>query len=161
MKYFTNCKTLNELKSEYRRLVMIHHPDRGGDPEIMKQINNDHDERFEQLKAGYNATADDNHKCAETPEEFRDILNVLFTLDGLEIELCGSWLWIGGNTREHKDALKAAGCTWCSKKKLWSWHHPEEKRTYHRGKRSIDEIRAKYGSTTFEKTENSKLNGAA
>ena len=31
MKYFTNCKNLDELKKEYRRLAMIHHPDRGGD----------------------------------------------------------------------------------------------------------------------------------
>lgn len=39
MRYFTNCKNLDELKKEYRRLSMIHHPDRGGDPEIMKAIN--------------------------------------------------------------------------------------------------------------------------
>ncbi len=31
MKYFTNCTTLEALKHEYRRLCMIHHPDRGGD----------------------------------------------------------------------------------------------------------------------------------
>ena len=31
MKYFTNVKTLDELKKEYRRLLMLHHPDRGGD----------------------------------------------------------------------------------------------------------------------------------
>ena len=30
MKYFTNCKTLDELKAEYRRLAMANHPDRGG-----------------------------------------------------------------------------------------------------------------------------------
>ena len=31
MKYFTSCTTLEALKKEYRRLCMIHHPDRGGD----------------------------------------------------------------------------------------------------------------------------------
>ena len=31
MKFFTDCKTLDELKAEYRRLIKIHHPDRGGD----------------------------------------------------------------------------------------------------------------------------------
>ena len=31
MKYFANCTTLDALKHEYRRLCMIHHPDRGGD----------------------------------------------------------------------------------------------------------------------------------
>ena len=27
MKYFTNCKTLDELKAEYRRLAMANHPE--------------------------------------------------------------------------------------------------------------------------------------
>lgn len=39
MKYFTNCHTLEALKREYRRLSMIHHPDRGGDAEIVKTVN--------------------------------------------------------------------------------------------------------------------------
>ena len=72
MKYFTNCKTLNELKAEYRRLVMIHHPDRGGDEETMKAINNEYDERFPILKLQYNQTAaEPTHETAEsTRSEF-------------------------------------------------------------------------------------------
>lgn len=27
MKYFTTCTTLDELKKEFRRLAMLHHPD--------------------------------------------------------------------------------------------------------------------------------------
>lgn len=72
MKYFTNCKTLNELKAEYRRLVMIHHPDRGGDEEAMKAINNEYDELFPVLKLQYNQTAaEPTHETAEsTRREF-------------------------------------------------------------------------------------------
>lgn len=51
MKYFTNCKNLDELKKEFRRLAMIHHPDRGGDQETMKAINNEYDAAFPVLKA--------------------------------------------------------------------------------------------------------------
>jgi exodeoxyribonuclease VII large subunit len=50
MKFFTNCKSLDELKAEYRKLVKLHHPDRGGDPEVMKAINNEYEKRFEELK---------------------------------------------------------------------------------------------------------------
>ena len=39
MKYFIECKTLDELKKEYRRLAMIHHPDVGGTVEAMQAIN--------------------------------------------------------------------------------------------------------------------------
>lgn len=149
-KYFTNVKTLDDLKKAYRRLAMLHHPDRGGDPEVMKQINNEHDALFEVLKDAHNRSADEFHQTTETAEEFRDIIERLLKLDGLEIELCGSWLWIGGNTKEHKEALKAAGCRWSNNKKLWYWHHAEEGHRWHKGKKSMSEIRAKYGSQTFK-----------
>lgn len=51
MKYFAQCKNLEELKKEFRRLAMIHHPDRGGDVETMKEINNEYDMMFPVLKA--------------------------------------------------------------------------------------------------------------
>lgn len=150
MKYFTNIKTLDELKAAYRRLAMQYHPDRGGDTETMKAINNEHDELFEQLKRQHNASADEYHQTTETPEEFRAIIELLLRLDGLTVELCGSWLWIGGNTREHKDALKAAGCRWSNNKKLWYWHHAEEGRKWRRGKATMSDIRTKYGSQVFD-----------
>lgn len=149
MKYFTNVKTLDELKAQYRRLAMKHHPDRGGDLETMKAINDEHDQLFEILKKQHNASADEYHQTTETAEEFRDILDVLLKLNGLVVELCGSWLWIGGDTKQHKDALKAAGCRWSSSKKLWYWRHPEESRPWHRGNKTISQIRTKYGSQVF------------
>ena len=146
-KYFVPTPaTLDELKAQYRKLAMLHHPDRGGDLDTMKAINNEHDTIFEMLKAGYNATADADHQTTETAEEFRDILEVLMNLDGLEIELCGAWLWISGNTLAHKDALKAAGCGWSSNKKMWYWRHPENAGRYHKSKSTMTDIRAKYGS---------------
>lgn len=164
MKYFTNIHTLDELKKAYRRLAMIHHPDVGGDAETMKAINNEHDALFEQLKKQHNATADENHQTTETPEEFRDIIEKLLTMDGLDVELCGSWLWIGGETKKHKDALKAMGCNWSSKKKLWYWHHKEDGSRWYRGKKSMNQIRSKYGSQTFrggrESSNFDQLSGA-
>lgn len=150
MKYFTNINTLDELKAEYRRLSLKHHPDRGGDTATMQEINAEHDELFELLKKQHNASADEFHQTTETPEEFRAIIELLLRLDGLTVELCGSWLWIGGNTREHKDALKAAGCQWSSNKKLWYWHHAEEGRKWRRGKATMSDIRTKYGSQVFD-----------
>ena len=149
MTYFTNCSTLDELKREYRRLVMIFHPDCGGSTEAMQQVNTDHDAMFELLKRSHNAGADEAHQTTETPEEFRDIITALLKLDGLAVELCGSWLWIGGNTRANKEALKAAGCRWSKNKKLWYWHHAEDGARWSRGKKSIGEIRSKYGSQVF------------
>ena len=150
MKYFTNINTLDELKAAYRRLSMKHHPDRGGDTATMQEINAEHDELFERLKKQHNASADEFHQTTETPEEFREIIELLLKLEGLTVELCGSWLWIGGDTRQHKETLKAAGCHWSNNKKLWYWHHAEEGRKWRRGKATMSDIRTKYGSQVFD-----------
>ena len=72
-------------------------------------------------------------------------------LEGLNIDLLGSWLWIGGNTKENKEALKALGCRWASKKKLWYWHTESETRRHYKKSISIEEIEAKYGKQTISR----------
>ena len=149
MKYFTACQTLDELKKEYRRLVMIHHPDHGGSTATMQDINTEYEKRFEVLKNQHNATADEHHKTTEAPEEFINIINALIKFPGIIVELCGSWLWISGDTIPVKEQLKAAGCRWSSSKKMWYWHHPEDGSRWHKGKKTMQEIRNKYGSQTY------------
>lgn len=149
MNYFTNIHTLDDLKHEYRRLVMLHHPDKGGNTATMQAINAEYAAKHEELKRAWNTTHDSEHQCTEAPEEFRDIIEALLRMDGIEVELCGSWLWLSGNTFDHKDELKALGCKWASKKKMWSWHHEEAGSRFYRGKKTMNEIRSKYGSQTF------------
>lgn len=67
MKYFTNCATLDDLKKEFRRLCMIHHPDRGGDTATMAAINAEYEALFPALKLVYNKTAETpTHETAES-----------------------------------------------------------------------------------------------
>lgn len=150
MKYFASCTTLDELKKEYRRLAMMNHPDRGGNLEIMQQINAEHDKAFEILKKKVNAKAEAGQETTETPEEFREIIEKLIRMVGIDVELCGSWLWISGDTYSNREALRDAGCRWAKSKKMWYWRHEGDA---HRrgGKLSIEAIREKYGSETLVK----------
>lgn len=150
MKYFAACTTLDELKKEYRRLAMIHHPDHGGDTATMQAINGEYAETFARLKNQHNAAADEAHQTTETPEEFIAIISQLLRFPGLIVELCGSWLWITGETYAVRDQLKAAGCRWSSSKKAWYWHHPEEGHRWHKGAATMSDIRTKYGSQTYK-----------
>lgn len=79
MKYFANCNTLDELKKEFRRLAMIHHPDHGGDTATMQAINGEYEALFPRLKLIYNQTAAE--PTHETAESFR---NEFYTQNGFK-----------------------------------------------------------------------------
>ena len=155
--FFDSCKTLNELKAQYRKLAMENHPDMGGDVETMQRINAEHDAMFERLKNAWNAENPEK-KTTETAEEFRDVLNKLFRIPGIVVELCGSWLWIGGNTKPNAKALKEAGCRWSANKGKWYWRHWADGMYYKKHTPfSMDAIRATYGSSILTAEERAAL----
>ena len=146
---------VEDLKSIYRKLALENHPDRGGDKVKMQEINAEYAFLFESLKDVHKSSRPDGprtytaeQKTKETPEDFINICAELFKLDGLEVELCGRWLWIGGNTMQHKDRLKVLGCKWSKGKQKWSWHFPEDAAMSYKGKKawSMDRIRLQFGS---------------
>lgn len=147
---FENITAMNELRKAYRAAAFRFHPDHGGTTEDMQKVNAAFEQRFEQLKKLHNAKADADETgktvhMNETPDKYIRVINELMKLDGLEVELVGAWLWISGDTKKHKDALKTAGCRWASKKRMWYWR-AEEDAAHGRSKKTMDEIREKYGS---------------
>lgn len=144
MKYFASCTTLDALKHEYRRLCMIHHPDRGGDTATMAAINQEYDEAFRRLQSGRTTTAETN-EAEEAPETFRAVISRLVILAGINIEICGSWVWVTGNTYPNREALKAAGLRYSKGKAAWYWK-PEGSYSKARRNYSMDEIRQIHGS---------------
>ena len=159
--YFDSCRNLNDLKSVYKKLAMEHHPDRGGDLRIMQAVNSEYDRVFAVLKDLQNIDAErpetKTRKTTETPGEFRAIVDMLLKLSDVEVELCGSWLWISGDTYRHREALKSCGCRWSSTKKRWYWHHAEDDCRRSRGSMTMKEIRKKYGSKWLANERAAKL----
>lgn len=155
--YFDSCKDKNELKAMYRKLAMKNHPDRGGDEEVMKAINAEYDKALKRILASEGEPVqNEGINVDDLDDGFREVIDKLLNIDGIEIELCGAWLWISGATREHRDELKAAGCRWAPKKKMWYWR-PEGKRSFNpTGIKDMSYIRTMYGS---EKISGEKKNG--
>lgn len=152
--YFDHCQTLAELKAAYRRLAIQNHPDHGGDVATMQAINAEHDRVFARLKEKEDVANDaaGRPRSTEAAADFRRMFDALMPLRGLNIELCGTWVWITGNTREHAEKIKAAGCYWAHKKRAWYWRPAGPRMGRHREK-SLAEIRVKFGSQTLREEE--------
>lgn len=145
-KYFSNPQTLEELKSQYKKLVMKNHPDRGGDHETMVEINLEYEKLFEVLK-NVHKTKDGKmyeKQTNEAPRDFIDLINKLIILEGIHIEIIGCFVWVSGETKPHKDSLKAMGFRWHSTKKMW-YKAPQYYKKYTNKKYSIEEVRNMYG----------------
>ena len=149
--------TFEMIKSAYRRACKHYHPDRNpAGLEMMKIVN-----------AAYSALTDyvpseaqpDLSEELNLGEEMNNALNAIINL-GLTIEICGSWIWVSGDTRPHKEILKEAGFKWAPKKMMWHWR-PEDYKSHSRGKYSMDEVREKHGSVSIRSKEYNRLSGAA
>lgn len=154
--WFDSCNTIEDLKKVYKDLVLKHHPDRGGDNATMAQINAEYDRVFVILqKQSTNKT-----EQAEQVNEYRDLIHQLLNLAGLQIEICGAWLWISGNTYGHKDALKKLGCHFAPVKKLWYWRAENAACYHNHHAKDMEQIRSKYGSAILKAREQEKLQTA-
>ena len=158
MKYFTNCKTAEELKKEYRRLAKELHPDLGGDTEEFKVMQNEFEKMWERLKNVHKNSDGETYtkESTETAEEFIHIIEVLTPLKDILVEICGSWVWVSGNTKEHKDILKELKFKYAHKKQAWYYHTEPYKK---KGKRelTLDEIRDMFGSQSYQKKPEKQL----
>lgn len=165
MKWFKDCKTIEDAKELYKKLCREYHPDlnESDTTETMKSINNEFEQVFKTLKNKHRAettdsTADsrENETTAETPAEFMHIINGLIHCEGVQIDLVGRWVWLTGNTYPYKDIVKGLGFRYASKKKAWYWHSAEDS-CKSRKCLSLDEIKNKYGCKSFATATMPKL----
>lgn len=159
MKWFSQCTNLNEVKAAYKKLAREHHPDLGGDTATMQEINKKY--AFASAKAirGDNLSEEDTEREILQSESYREALEKIIHLQGITIELVGHWIWVTGDTKAHRNALKDAGFYFASKKLAWYFRTGEYK-VNRGGKKSLEEIRVKYGTEVIraEKTKNFYIN---
>lgn len=146
-KWFKDCQTAEAGKELYRQLCKKFHPDNTPDgAAIMAEINDEFREWWKAFKNIHETAEGQRYtkETTETADEFIDILEKLSHLPGLTIDLCGSWLWISGNTFPVRDKLASAGCHWSKGHKKWFWAADIEKKSG-KGHASEKQITEKYG----------------
>jgi len=150
--YFENCKTLQEVKLLFKKLAFEHHPDRGGNTQIMQDINAEYQNIIKNKMFDFSEnTEEQQHDFIKYPE----IINKIVGLEGITIEIIGNWIWVSGNTYPYRAQLKEAGLFFAHKKVMW-YYRPEDYKSTNRKPKDIEEIRTKYGSDVVE--NKSKVN---
>lgn len=162
MGFFT-ASDLNELKSQYRKMAFQYHPDMGGNAKMFSEMKAEYESLFRKFKdIAYEADPEHNKKwdfvnSDELDDGYMRIIDLLVHLANIDIELCGGWLWLTGDTKSVKEQLKACGCHWAPKKKMWYWRPSDYSCRYNRHVHSMEYIRGKYGSQKVVSGKNKEL----
>jgi hypothetical protein len=138
------------IKTAYRKACIKYHPDRNpAGLEMMKAVN-----------IAYQFLHDIDYNGAERPinedvntdfgEELNAAINAVVNLAGITIEVCGAWVWLTGNTKLHKNALKKAGYWWAKQKQAW-YFRPSDYKSRNKGDWDLEKIRDTYGSMAVDK----------
>jgi hypothetical protein len=158
MKYFSNCETLNDVKQQYKTLAKQFHPDisKADTTAIMQEINKEYAFVVAKLAKGENLTAEQIDAEILNAEQYRNAVNAIMNLEGINVELCGGWLWVSGNTYQHKAVLKEHGFYFASVKKMWYFRSPDYATSCKRS-HSMEYIRTKYGSQVLTGSYSNKF----
>jgi hypothetical protein len=157
MKWFDDCKTLEEVKARYKQMAKQHHPDLGGDTATMQGINRAYAVASAKAIKGANLSDEETESEILSSEAYRQAIEQIIHLDGITIELVFKWIWVTGNTYPVRATLKTAGFLFASKKQAWYFRTAEYKVSQSSGK-SLDEIRNKYGSEVLNEDKPKRNN---
>lgn len=153
--------TAEAIKTAYKKASIKYHPDRNpAGAEMMKSVNAAYD--LLKTMGSATGTSEEGETWSDLGDELNEILNELAAMAGLVIEVCGCWVWISGDTMQHKDAIKALGCMWASKKKMWYFRPAGQRSKKRGGSWDMDKIRDSYGSGLYtgRKAYRTALNAA-
>lgn len=147
MRYFTNCKTAEELRKEYHKQCKSLHPDNGGSAEEFKTMKAEFEKAWETVGNIFTNAEGQTYekKTTMSAAAFEGIVENLIHWTDCTIEIIGSWLWVSGNTYNHRKELKELKFGFSNNKKAWYFHEGE----YHKkSKKSLTmaEIRERFGS---------------
>jgi hypothetical protein len=140
--------TLDDLKRSYWEAAKKYHPDINPDGlELMKVVNAAYDHLKKHLDQWSFQDRDLNKQGID--EIFSEILDKIRHIPNINIEVCGVWLWITGDTKPYKETFKELGLRFAPKKEAWYWR-PEKYRSRNKGRYSLQQIRNLYGSQDIQ-----------
>jgi len=158
--YFAQCKSLNEVEETYKKIYEMFglksvpkdgFPRKAVDAEYrdirkyFESVEKSKSPAKEEVVLDYVPKASENNPETNSKELTQnEILEKINPLN-LDIEICGKWIWIRGNTSPYKDYLKELKLRYSPGKKSWYWR-PNKYRSFNNQPIDMEEIRRIYGS---------------
>lgn len=153
MKYFNDFMNIEELRTKFREFCLELHPDKGGKHEDFIEMKAEYDKvilraaNSEAIKAGTEDREPRFNFASES--ELAEMMEKLMRVPEIIIEVCGSWLWIAGNTFPVHEILKSFGFKYSKAKTKW-YYSPYMGTGKRRGRYTMQKIRDKFGSTIIQ-----------
>lgn len=156
--YFADCESLDEAKKIYKKLCVQLHPDVSGyDSTADFQKMQTEFEKFRPGKEKFDGEFDQWDAT-----EYAFLIDQLIKIGGISIEICGSWIWLSGNTKPVKEEIKAVdtGETmrrgWSKNKDMW-YFSPKGYRKRSGKQMEYEEIKTMFGSKTVKQKKKAVL----
>ncbi len=107
MNFFSDCRTIEDVKNRYRELAKKHHLDLGGDTATMQMLNAEYTDAMRRA-----IPAEENEykreQAAAGCEPLREAIEFAVTLpENVSATIRGFWLWLEGETYLCKDQIKS------------------------------------------------------
>ena len=153
-RWFSDVRTAEECKKRYYRLCKDYHPDNGGNEDVFKEIQNEFSRAWEYYKnrpfKQEKGVYEDTEKGSTINSDFlKSMLEKIATYSMIEIEICGTWIWLSGNTYPYRTELSKLGFKWSKSKKKWYFAEGLSNKKC-RGRKSMQQIRLEFGSTKYK-----------
>ena len=157
MKYFNNCTTTDQAKNLFRELCKKLHPDTSG---------SDTQNEFIQMFKEFKTFKPSDKETDFNKEEFYDMIKNFDVLNDIKISFVGSFIWLedieAGATYLQRNTIKSISLAdyksakFAPVKKSW-YFAPENYQQKSKGKKSLDEIKNKYGCKSFKTVSNLQI----
>ena len=149
--------TTEMVGKRFKQLIKENHPDHGGSKEMTVLIIAAREKLLEVITDDPDWFQETEATETNLPELLQEVLSKIRHLDGLFLEMRGTWLWVSGNTKPYKDILKENGFRWSANKKEWSWHIGGFRKRKGYKPMTKEQIRTKYGSEIIKTVHASRL----
>lgn len=127
IKAFEACETLEDLK----RVYSDEYSEACYSVNSLANLRRAYEHKFDDVKClhrtrggkVYSTESAANH---ETCDWFPEFVNSISNMTDVYFNIEGTWMWVSGDTKPHREELKRLGLRWAPKRKMW-YKKPAEK----------------------------------